>query len=655
MGISIGRKLLPGAVLLAMFFCWLGSSAAFAAPAPSDADWAEQSPANHPIALEGATMVYDPVNENLVLFGGSGMQRRNDTWTWDGSNWTQMSPDNIPPARYGAGMAFDPVSQKVILFGGNGFGVGNGTMLNDTWAWDGSNWTQLSPASSPTGRVFTEMTTDETAGNILLFGGFNATSLTFSNQTWTWNGSNWIQMSPATSPSARYGSGLASNPISGNPVLFGGIATGDQIKQDTWTWSGSNWTQMTPAQSPPADLYPSFAADLNTGNSILFVGYEEGQTWSWDGSQWTKLSPATSPHGRAQASMAFDPTIGKMVLFGGYSGSFVRYDDTWTYGKQPPSATITSPADGAAFSIGEQVPTTFSCKGTGLTSCLDSNGASQPTGSLDTSTLGSHQYSVTATSADELTATDQITYEVVKATPQVAATGATAGKVGGLITANAELASAHNPTGSVTLRAWDPSDFECFGEPVFTSAPIPVTENGTYGTRGFSPDMVGSYRWKATYSGDASNEPATSACNVSGSISTVKNAAKICPAIKLGFSLSSFRPSRPFGNAEKIPGVLARFKTGATTIAKISPTLRYSNNGRTRTVELKTRTIRIDGSRKLRFRVPPSLPFRSKVTLRIRAKLKVAGSANSCFQASTESMRARVVAISSRVALRNRR
>jgi hypothetical protein len=78
----------------------------------------------------------------------------------------------------------------------------------------------------------------------------------------------------------------------------------------------------------------------------------------------------------------------------------------------------------------------------------------------------------------------------------------------------AALSAGSEPTGTITFRLFGPDDATCSGAPVFT-AQRTVTGNGFYGSGRFAPTQAGTYRWIATYSGDANNDPAATVCGES--------------------------------------------------------------------------------------------------------------------------------------------
>ena len=295
----------------------------------SSTTWTEQSPTASPQGTVSGMMAYDPATGQLVLFGAA----YSYTWYWGypsglSASWTQLSPATSPPGRSYAVMAFDAATGQTVLFGGN-----EASDLNqaDTWTYQGGAWTEQSPATSPPGRAGASMAYDPATGQLLLFGG--ATNAGAASDTWTWTGSTWQALTPATSPPKRYGAAMAFDAATGQLVLFGGYGgTGSSTNlNDTWTWNGSNWVAQTPATSPPARAFPTMAYDAGTGQLVLFGGYgaagDLSDTWTWTGSNWVSQSPATIPLGREFPSMVYDPALGELVVFGG-KGSSGELSDT---------------------------------------------------------------------------------------------------------------------------------------------------------------------------------------------------------------------------------------------------------------------------------------------------------------------------------------
>jgi hypothetical protein len=82
-----------------------------------------------------------------------------------------------------------------------------------------------------------------------------------------------------------------------------------------------------------------------------------------------------------------------------------------------PTAIVTSPANGQTYVYDEVVTTSFRCVdgagGPGIASCVDGDGRPAPSGTLDTSSVGYHSYSVTALSSDGQRSVSTIDYRVI--------------------------------------------------------------------------------------------------------------------------------------------------------------------------------------------------------------------------------------------------
>jgi uncharacterized repeat protein (TIGR01451 family) len=67
---------------------------------------------------------------------------------------------------------------------------------------------------------------------------------------------------------------------------------------------------------------------------------------------------------------------------------------------------------------------------------------------------------------------------------------------------------------TVTFRLFGPDDATCTGTPAFSPAPVPYpVADGPVTSPPFTPTQLGTYRWIASYSGDANNAAVTGACN----------------------------------------------------------------------------------------------------------------------------------------------
>jgi hypothetical protein len=200
--------------------------------------------------------------------------------------------------------------------------------------WDGSDWTQLFPAHAPSGRAWPGLAPDPVTGDPILFGGDAATGL---SDTWSWTGTDWAQLFPAHSPSARSDFGMVFDPVHSKIVLHGGgYWNPDFVAQykDTWTWNGADWTQAA-TTGPAARADQHLAYDPRLRRVMLFGGYDYvaesdfGDSWSWSGSAWSTLSPSAKPSRRDSAVMNYFPPAGNTVLFGGFGPNDVNLGDTW--------------------------------------------------------------------------------------------------------------------------------------------------------------------------------------------------------------------------------------------------------------------------------------------------------------------------------------
>ena len=88
-----------------------------------------------------------------------------------------------------------------------------------------------------------------------------------------------------------------------------------------------------------------------------------------------------------------------------------------------------------------------------------------------------------------------------------------AGSLSADTTVNGRVSSVEGAT--IDFSLYGPDDATCTRAPVFTSQVAYPAAGGLVSSAAFRPAAAGSYRWSASYSGDANNMPVAGACSVS--------------------------------------------------------------------------------------------------------------------------------------------
>ncbi len=269
--------------------------------------------------------------------------------------WTQVPSPKHPQARYVyEQMTYDDATKSVVLFGG--FSTRAPFFLADTWTWNGTKWRQLHPATSPPPRDNAAMAYDPATKQVVLFGGEHLGPL---GDTWVFDGTTWSQVHPAKSPSPRREASMAYDPATKRLLLFGGKGS-KRFLHDTWTWSGTNWKRLRPAATPSARGWASLGYDSTSKQMLLYGGFGSSylaDTWSFQRNTWTQVA-SSGPSPRAAASVGDDPAAGGLLLFGGDDNTTSSwFGDTWLWNGSAwaPLSPSTSPSgrDGAGLTLDE--------------------------------------------------------------------------------------------------------------------------------------------------------------------------------------------------------------------------------------------------------------------------------------------------------------
>ena len=338
--------------------------------------WTNMSPATSPPpGFATGQMAYDTASDRIILYGG-GLEAApyfsHQTWAYDfnSNSWTNMTTVTNPGDLYSGSMAYDSESDVIILFGGITYaGLEPQAYINETWAYDfdSNTWTNMTTTNQPLMRQFAGFAYDSESDRVILFGGWGPDENYDDTWSYDYNSNTWTQLSPATSPSARYCGDMAYDSGSDRAILFGGVDRTDNGFADTWSYDYNldTWTQMSPEPHPTDRERHRLAYDAESDLVILFGGIEGGTVWDpvfredivwtynyesnlwiYSGWDWVNMNPTTSPGTRCGSPLVYDIESDRMVLFSGWPDLHddgTRYNDTWTYDYDTNTWTNMSP------------------------------------------------------------------------------------------------------------------------------------------------------------------------------------------------------------------------------------------------------------------------------------------------------------------------
>ena len=312
-------------------------------------------PSRLPAARYGAVMIYDPVGKRAFLFGGRseglfGMRYFNDLWVFDPltQDWMPITPARRPPGRLSPAMVYDPVRQQIILFGG----YDGHERLADTWTYKISEnqWEEITPAISPPARSDTGMLYDNENGVLILFGGMcQEDQRVLCNDTWIFSPdtNTWVEMQPLSPPMISYGHALVIDPVHQQAVLWGGHqtmvkngqATEGGYRDSLWRYDyvKNIWQEWVHTYKPPARYWQMAVCDTHNNQLVLFGGngfhsyYNDTWFYHLDGDTWERVSPDHAPSPRVNAAMTYDPANQIIILFGGLDEDDKTLQDTWIF------------------------------------------------------------------------------------------------------------------------------------------------------------------------------------------------------------------------------------------------------------------------------------------------------------------------------------
>lgn len=180
--------------------------------------------------------------------------------------WDTITPATTTPANVGYATWASAGGANSIMFGGN-----DGAADDTTWGWNGLDWVNLVPVTTPTARYIGAMCYDAAHAKYVLATGFTGGAVI--SDTYTYAAGNWTAVVPAHLPAGRYGAALEYSAAIAACVMFGGTDGIGGFFNDFLTWDDVDWTTVVPTflEWNGAALVPHAAIVGRTGASMCPV------------------------------------------------------------------------------------------------------------------------------------------------------------------------------------------------------------------------------------------------------------------------------------------------------------------------------------------------------------------------------------------------
>ena len=296
--------------------------------------WLKLLPAGSlPAARHEPTAVYDPTSNKLIVFGGQGPGTSgtsnflSDVWVLSNANglggtptWTQLNPaGNPPPGTLNATAVYDPANNQMVVFGGYHSQVP--FTSNAVWILSNANGSGGPPAwtngivegapGSPPPRGRHSAVYDACANRMTIFGGgselsgFNYPPGVLYNDTWVLANADgvdgtptWIELNPTGGPpSPRYGDGM--------PAVLDVVSSRMTSAGDDWVLSGLTGVPEALLSVAPGNCQPG--QTLTVTLTGLLTNFQQGPTQANFGAGITVTSLTVNSVTGATAVLNIDP------------------------------------------------------------------------------------------------------------------------------------------------------------------------------------------------------------------------------------------------------------------------------------------------------------------------------------------------------------